>query len=257
MLWLPTGVVLAIVLWLFDGAGLGGSVGPLELAQLRFNFIYKANVVVVLHDFDLRIIVRVAHCRRPQVNLRHVRWLNSDRAQPQREGEEDHPERHHKARLTHKGADRREEGVPPFSQALGARSLTAVSHPGQRPRADDTAGSDQNVVDQMRRRFDVFQRPEPLPPSLHVREQRTANRAGPPMSFEYLLASWAQLAVVVHGLAEQRVELGAFDPVFCFTWHQITCLYVRCRRRASSARPRLILDLTVPSGTLRAVAISR
>src|ERR1700722_5594844 len=77
------------------------------------------------------------------------------------------------------------------------------------------------------------------------------------MSVEALLSGGGQLALPIHGLAEQRLELGAFDPVFCFIWHQITCLYVRCRRRASSDRPRLILDLTVPSGTLRAVAISR
>ena len=75
------------------------------------------------------------------------------------------------------------------------------------------------------------------------------------MGFKAFLANRAQLTF--QGVREQRFELGAFDPVFCFTCHQITCLYVRCRRRASSARPRLILDLTVPSGTLRAVAISR
>src|SRR5712675_154722 len=77
------------------------------------------------------------------------------------------------------------------------------------------------------------------------------------MGVETLLPRRTQPPITIQGVREQRFELGAFDPVFCFTWHQITCLYVRCRRRASSARPRLILDLTVPSGTLRAVAISR
>jgi hypothetical protein len=34
----------------------------------------------------------------------------------------------------------------------------------------------------------------------------------------------AELAVSIHGLAEQRFEFGAFDPVFGFVWHHITCL---------------------------------
>src|SRR5271170_7161013 len=108
----------------------------------------------------------------------------------------------------------------------------------------------------MRRRLDRLQRPQPLLPGLHVRKQRTANRAHPPMGLKAFHPCRAQLAVTIQGVAEQRFEFGAFEPVFGFVWHQITCLYVRCRRRASSARPRLILDLTVPSGTLKAVAIS-
>src|SRR5580698_9000325 len=115
----------------------------------------------------------------------------------------------------------------------------------------------------MRRRFDWLQRLQPQLPSLHVGKHRTAGRADAAMGLEALFTSWIELASVgrIDRLTQQRLELCAFDlavgPVFCFTWHQITCLYVRCRRRASSARPRLILDLTVPSGTLRAVAISR
>ena len=60
----------------------------------------------------------------------------------------------------------------------------------------------------------------------------------------------------VQRIAEEAVKLGALHTVFGFAWHHITCLYVRCRRRASSARPRFILDFTVPSGTFSIVAIS-
>ena len=58
-------------------------------------------------------------------------------------------------------------------------------------------------------------------------------------------------------LEKQSLEFGAVHSVLDFVSHQITCLYVRESKRASSARPRFILDFTVPSGTLRAVAISR
>jgi hypothetical protein len=34
----------------------------------------------------------------------------------------------------------------------------------------------------------------------------------------------AQLTFTVQGLAEQRFEFGAFDPVFGFLCHHITCL---------------------------------
>ena len=54
----------------------------------------------------------------------------------------------------------------------------------------------------MHRRLDLFERPQPFLPRLHIREQRTANRADAPMSFEALLARRAQLPVTVHRLAE-------------------------------------------------------
>src|ERR1019366_9190815 len=123
------------------------------------------------------------------------------------------------------------------------------------------------VAAQISRSLAAPQRPQPLLPRLHLREQRTANRADPPVSLEALFASRAQLPV--QSVADQPFELGALhlgsptvpvlagrggDSVLRFLCHQITCLSVRCRRRASSARPRLILDLTVPSGTLKAVA---
>ncbi len=212
----------------------------------------------------------------PQVDLRHVRRLHARRVQRQRKREEDHPERHHKPRLTYKGRHWSEEGsregIPPLPRPLAERSRPAVARRRLRPRAHDSTGSRQNVAHQIRRRLGRLQCqcPQPLLPRLHVRQQRTANRTDAPMGFEALLASRTQPAF--QGVADERFELGALDlgsptgpvlagrgggPVFGFLWHHITCLYVRCRSRASSARPRLILDLTVPSGTLKAVAISR
>src|SRR5208282_609870 len=174
-----------------------------------------------------------------------------------------HPERHHKARLANKGRQWSKKGIPRLPRPLHERSRPTAGRSRHCPRAHDSAGGCQYVVHQMRRRFDCLERPQPLPPSLYVREQRTTNGADAPMGFEALhAASRTQLAfalqsVIVQSVIEERFELGALHPVFGLVWHQITCLYVRCSRRASSARPRLILDLTVPSGTLKAVAISR
>src|SRR6185312_6478774 len=113
----------------------------------------------------------------------------------------------------------------------------------------------QDVGDQFRRRLYFCQRLQPGMPSLSFMEQRAAELAHPSMGFERCEFFAGQSAI--YGLAEQRVEFRAAHPVIFFAWHHITCLYVRCKRRASSARPRLILDLTVPSGTFSTVAISR
>ena len=86
-----------------------------------------------------------------------------------------------------------------------------------RPRAHDSTGGRQNVVYKVRRRLDLLQRPQPLLPRLHVREQRTANPANAPVSLEALLARGAQPAF--EGVAEERFKFGALDPVFYFIWH--------------------------------------
>src|ERR1019366_4085021 len=108
LLWLPAGIVLAMF-FRFRGEGFGGRVGPLQRAQLRFDLVHEADIFVVLHHPDLRAVIRMAHRRWPQVDLRHVLRLHAHCVQRQREREEDHPKRHHKPRLTHKGRHRSEE----------------------------------------------------------------------------------------------------------------------------------------------------
>src|SRR5579864_2317898 len=95
---------------------------------------------------------------------------------------------------------------------------------------------------------------QPAQASVGFRQQRAAGRTAPGMSLEALQFVPAQAPV--EGFAEKGVELAARHTVPVFRCHHITCLYVRCSRRASSARPRFILDFTVPSGTLSTVAIS-
>src|SRR5208282_3731205 len=180
----------------------------------------------------------------------------------------DHPKRHHKPRLPHKGRHRSDKRIPPFPHPLADRSRPSTGSRRQGSPAHHSAGSHQNALHHSSRRLDWFERSQPRLTRLRVREQRTTNPADAPVSLKALHSSRAQsaqfaVAVAVDGLAKQRFELRAFHSrsvglsVFCFLWHHITCLYVRCRSRASSARPRLIRDLTVPSGTLKAVAISR
>jgi hypothetical protein len=74
----------------------------------------------------------------------------------------------------------------------------------------------------MWRRLDGLERVQPLPPGLGAGEERAADRADAAVGFEALFVGRAQL--FFESVAEQRIELGAFDPVFdCFR-HQITCL---------------------------------
>src|SRR5208282_1951072 len=91
LFWLPTGVVLAIFfgfIVLILGAGRGGSIGPLQFAQLRFDLVHEVNIIVVLHDFDLGIVVSMTQRCRPQVDLRHILWLHPGHVQRQRKREE-------------------------------------------------------------------------------------------------------------------------------------------------------------------------
>src|SRR5260370_42319994 len=116
-------------------------------------------------------------------------------------------------------------------------------------------GSQQDTGDQIWRRLDFFKRLQPTASGFGFLKQRPAEltlvtvgfKRGQPLAREGS----------VNGLTEQSVALCAVHSVIFLTCHHITCLYVRWRRRASSARPRLILDFTVPSGTFSTVAISR
>src|SRR5581483_3132956 len=113
----------------------------------------------------------------------------------------------------------------------------------------------EDVVHQVHWRFNFLERLQPVAPFLGLCPERPTQLAAAGVSLEALPFGAGQNCI--HGVAQDSVELGALHSVMEFTWHQITCLYVRWRRRASSARPRLILDFTVPSGTFRASAISR
>src|SRR5438270_8237089 len=117
-----------------------------------------------------------------------------------------------------------------------------------------SGGGGQNVVYQVGGRLDFGQRLHPALAFLGFRLEQTAHRAHPGMSVETLHFRSAQS--MVKSVDQKSVELCTLHTVFAFAWHHITCLYVRVSRRASSARPRFILDLTVPSGTLRTAAIS-
>ena len=117
-----------------------------------------------------------------------------------------------------------------------------------------SGGGQQNVVHQVGGRLDFGQRFQPAPSRIGFREQRAADRADPGMGLKAFQLWPGQRPV--EGFDQQRVKLRALHAVFGFACHHITCLYVRCSRRASSARPRFILDFTVPSGTFSTVAMS-
>src|SRR5579862_1597913 len=122
------------------------------------------------------------------------------------------------------------------------------------PSRINSGGRGQNVVDQMLWWIYFHQFFEPVLADFRFRQQRPADGASFCVRLERG-SFWAGKDLV-QGIAEQRVELAAVHIVMVFGCHHITCLYVRCSRRASSARPRFIRDLTVPSGTFSTVAIS-
>src|SRR5215470_13125196 len=104
----------------------------------------------------------------------------------------------------------------------------------------------QDTIDQTGWRLHLREFLQPVAARLSFGEQRPAGGASPRMGLETVESRPAQNAV--KRVREQGIELVALHPVTGLFWHHITCLYVRCSRRASSARPRFIRDFTVPSG---------
>ena len=142
----------------------------------------------------------------------------------------------------------------PILHALEPGNLRLSSRVGVQADGVDPGRGRQDVVHQVDRRIDFHQFVQPAQAGIGFRQQRPAGRTAPGVSLEALQFLAAQ--ALVERFGEKSVELAALHSVFVFRCHYITCLYVRCSRRASSARPRFILDFTVPSGTLRTVAIS-
>jgi len=90
------------------------------------------------------------------------------------------------------------------------------------------------------------QRAHPLQPGLRVGEQRAA--AGASRSVRLEPQSACRYERPVNGLKQKRLEFGAVHSAWISSAIR-SLLYVRESKRASSARPRFILDFTVPSGT--------
>src|SRR5207237_10763083 len=101
-------------------------------------------------------------------------------------------------------------------------------------------GRGEDVVDQVRGRLDFDYRLEPAHAGLSLDEEWAARRTGLAVDLKSLSRSSTESAV--QGLREEGLKLCAMHSGLGFACHQTTCLFIRERRRASSARPRLILD---------------
>ena len=163
--------------------------------------------------------------------------------------------------LTAKDFTLTENGVPQTIHFCEHQDLPAEAP--VTPAAQPVAGNltrprlGKNLVQQTCGNFRLRRKKlEPLPASLRLFKQRSAGRADGHVRRENSFVFGPQQSV--EGIGQKGLPVSAFGRVrdvraLC---HYITSRLLRSSRRASSARPRLMRDFTVPSGMPSTWAIS-
>src|SRR5262245_15792186 len=137
------------------------------------------------------------------------------------------------------------------------------------------AGGRQDVMDQVPRRVHLGQRPQQQHSLAGLGEQGSAGRATLAVGVKGPSLTRCRLGRVLFGLVvvpnlcvpnlcfqefgQKSLELAALKPVFAVlssVAHWLACPLLRESNRASSVRPRLMRDFTVPSGTRKTLAMS-
>src|SRR5207245_7490584 len=96
---LSTGIILVILLFLPTRRRFGRGGHSLEFPHPRFNLVYEANILVILHHLGCGGVVGPLQRTGTQIYLLQVAGLHPRHAHRNREREERHAERHSKPQL--------------------------------------------------------------------------------------------------------------------------------------------------------------